>query len=260
MVTNRDPGDKFITGVYNYCDRFCERCTLTRRCRVYADEKVRVEEHKKKGEDPHDWAVVLDDVKKEFEKTIRLIREAAEKEGIDLESNPDSPTPAESDPSTHPLHKLSRQYMAHAHRFLENLRKKIETFRQDLAVCAGTTPDSVTDLKKIITDYETVLWFHTLVPAKIHRALTAQFEAAEDSTSDFESDDASADDAAGSAKVAYYGLERSISALQALYEWEKDDEILTLLVLADRMRQMLDREIPGHRSFHHPWFEAHQIP
>jgi len=259
MASNREPSASFIPGVYNYCDRFCERCTLTRRCRVYADEKVRIEEHRKRGEDPDDWSVVLDDVRKEFGKTMKLIRTATEKEGIDLESGSLSPPPAESDPSAHPLHKLSRQYMAQAHRFLENLRKKIETFGQDLTVCAGMTPDSVTDLKKIITEYETVLWFHTLVPAKIHRALLSKLEAAEDATSDFESTAGSADDAAGSAKVAYYGLERSIAALSVLYEWQKDDEIVTLLVLADRMRQMLDREIPGHRSFHHPWFEAHQI-
>ena len=27
-----------IAGIYNYCDRWCERCPLTRRCLVYATE------------------------------------------------------------------------------------------------------------------------------------------------------------------------------------------------------------------------------
>jgi hypothetical protein len=30
--------DGFILGVYNYCDRWCERCSLASRCRVYAEE------------------------------------------------------------------------------------------------------------------------------------------------------------------------------------------------------------------------------
>lgn len=30
--------DGFIVGVYNYCDRWCERCSLASRCRVYATE------------------------------------------------------------------------------------------------------------------------------------------------------------------------------------------------------------------------------
>lgn len=30
--------DRFIIGVYNYCDRWCERCALTNRCRLFADQ------------------------------------------------------------------------------------------------------------------------------------------------------------------------------------------------------------------------------
>ena len=29
-----------ISGIYNYCDRWCERCPLTSRCLVYATEKA----------------------------------------------------------------------------------------------------------------------------------------------------------------------------------------------------------------------------
>ena len=29
----------FISGIYNYCDRWCERCPFTSRCMVYATEK-----------------------------------------------------------------------------------------------------------------------------------------------------------------------------------------------------------------------------
>jgi hypothetical protein len=31
--------DGFIVGVYNYCDRWCERCPLAGRCRVFAEEQ-----------------------------------------------------------------------------------------------------------------------------------------------------------------------------------------------------------------------------
>jgi hypothetical protein len=34
-----DTQDGFIVGVYNYCDRWCERCSLTGRCRVFAEEQ-----------------------------------------------------------------------------------------------------------------------------------------------------------------------------------------------------------------------------
>src|SRR5262245_58416083 len=33
----KDPN--FISGIYNYCDRWCERCAFTSRCFLYATEK-----------------------------------------------------------------------------------------------------------------------------------------------------------------------------------------------------------------------------
>ena len=29
---------RFITGIYNYCDYWCERCHFTRQCRNYAED------------------------------------------------------------------------------------------------------------------------------------------------------------------------------------------------------------------------------
>jgi hypothetical protein len=31
--------DQFISGIYNYCDRWCERCSMTARCYVFWQEK-----------------------------------------------------------------------------------------------------------------------------------------------------------------------------------------------------------------------------
>src|SRR5436305_14251897 len=31
---------RYISGIYNYCDRWCERCPLTSRCLVFATEQV----------------------------------------------------------------------------------------------------------------------------------------------------------------------------------------------------------------------------
>ena len=30
----------FISGIYNYCDRWCERCQFTSRCFLYATEQA----------------------------------------------------------------------------------------------------------------------------------------------------------------------------------------------------------------------------
>jgi hypothetical protein len=45
--------DGFIVGIYNYCDRWCETCGLTARCRVFADRAAFLAEL-----DPHLKGVV----------------------------------------------------------------------------------------------------------------------------------------------------------------------------------------------------------
>jgi len=35
-----DDDANLITGIHNYCDRWCERCSFTARCAVYAAEQA----------------------------------------------------------------------------------------------------------------------------------------------------------------------------------------------------------------------------
>jgi hypothetical protein len=35
---------KFIPGIYNYCDRWCERCTMTARCLNFTQEQAAKED------------------------------------------------------------------------------------------------------------------------------------------------------------------------------------------------------------------------
>src|SRR5437660_6093958 len=74
---------RFIPGVYNYCDRWCERCPLSNRCLNYAMEKA---------EDDSDPAArdlsnrkFWDKLQRTFQSTIEMLREEAKARGIDLD-------------------------------------------------------------------------------------------------------------------------------------------------------------------------------
>jgi hypothetical protein len=45
------PPEPMIPGVYNYCDRWCERCVFSRRCRVFRDMRL-MERAVECGQDP----------------------------------------------------------------------------------------------------------------------------------------------------------------------------------------------------------------
>jgi hypothetical protein len=85
---NNDKGG-FISGIFNYCDRWCERCPLTARCRVFAMEYA--------GPSPRNmrddgfWEH-LQDI---FAQTAEMVRQSAQEMGISLD-DPDAEDPGPS--------------------------------------------------------------------------------------------------------------------------------------------------------------------
>ena len=77
----KDP--KFIPGIYNYCDRWCERCSFTARCLVYAQEEA------DRG-DPavHDLnnEAFWEKLKANFERTREMLEAMAKEQGFDLDA------------------------------------------------------------------------------------------------------------------------------------------------------------------------------
>src|SRR5688500_13894025 len=80
--------ERFISGVCNYCDRWCEKCRFNDRCRVYDSELAMMERHEILGEDPADPEIMMQDVSSTFEDTVELLRKMADEMGVDLEAAP----------------------------------------------------------------------------------------------------------------------------------------------------------------------------
>ena len=64
-------------------------------------------------------------------------------------------------------------------------------------------------------------------------------------------------DSDGSAKVALIGIDRSISAWTKICEYfpEREDEILTMLSMLDKLRRVGEEEFPNARKFKRPGFD-----
>ena len=246
---------KYIPRIYNYCDRWCERCSLTSKCFLYAKDQKKLEEHRRQGEDPYDWKIVMKDIEENVKETAELIQKIAQEQGIDLENLPEEEYES-PDPTGHPLYQYSHSYMHSARKFLKRLRKSIQALGIELPERIEVIPSSMEDveiLKEIVSCYEIISWYHTLISAKIYRALGSKMEKSQDK----ELAEIGIHDANGSAKVSYLGVMRSLAALQKVYHWNEDlqDDALTLLVEADQLRRMIDKEFPGHRTFKRPGFD-----
>src|SRR5262249_26051614 len=104
----------FIPGIYNYCDRWCERCPFCSRCSLYATLEASAV-----AEDPDirdlNNAKFWRNLETVFKDAHDLIRECAKEAGIDLDEIGLDEAPATHDAETqnaqrHELSVLARDY------------------------------------------------------------------------------------------------------------------------------------------------------
>src|SRR4030067_3024650 len=82
-ILNRAKDPKYISGIYNYCDRWCERCFFSSRCLNYATEKEEMGEMVNRDLNNK---VFWDNLQLIFQQTKKMISELAMEKGIDLNS------------------------------------------------------------------------------------------------------------------------------------------------------------------------------
>jgi len=188
---------------YNHCDRWCERCPvdIQKNCRLYLDEIGRKAFNIAHGRDPDD----LEILEKEMEEEAQAFEAALAKEEYhlmdddveSLEENEEVKREFEAlhnKVHTHPLWKAAWQYCSKAREFL----KSVDFPAQDFS------PETKYHL-------ETITWYHTLLSAKMNRALTGFYE------TDLEHlKDHAACDAVAQLDVCQKAVEQSLQAFKML--------------------------------------------
>ncbi|HUS93269.1 MAG TPA: hypothetical protein VM695_15535 [Phycisphaerae bacterium] len=257
---------RFIPGIYNYCDRWCERCGHTARCRVFRDtERVR-ERHERRGADAGEMDTALGDVSRSFEKARRMLRRWAKANDLDLDRLAADGAADLADrrldrkTDGHPLTAGTHELMDRCRGLLEKLRAVFDEARDD-AVGRAEMMDvagEIDGLRRVGDAAEVISWYHTMTHVKTRRALDGWFEAGMQQERDDGAGDFALSDAAGSASVARKGLVRMKTALTVVYDWDEAlrDEVLDLLVLAERLQKELESLLPGCLDF--PWPPAEE--
>ena len=218
--------DGFIVGIFNYCDRWCERCPLTSRCRLFADQ---AEIEFEQGNGPLTVPKVVRERRKLLEELNEIharIKEAVDPDGalpkghqplpFELESGALGPSP-EVLANTAALHK-----------------KRMN---------ARLSANGVVRLAA-----ETIEHFTLFVPIKLMRAFS---QAAHGDGVSHQSD------ANGCAKAALLGLERMEQAWRTLVDTRHftEKDIAPFIAEIDRMKRNIARATPNARAFIRPGFD-----
>ena len=169
------------TSPYNFCDRWCERCAHEKQihCRLYKDElerKITCIAHGKDEDDPEITKAVMEAQYKEVDEALS---EHMDKFGIDLD-NPDIDKNELDEEDAIDLEDLPRDIQKHI-RFVENnpLDNTVKNYSHKAhAFLKETFYGDKKMAREFRCDFETISWYHTLLPAKLNRALAGFHEPA----------------------------------------------------------------------------------
>jgi hypothetical protein len=271
---------RFITGIYNYCDYWCERCPFTRRCRNYGDGSAAKRLMAEEREEDHDAAN-----QSFWDNLAERLREATifgklnafapaddkpdEAEAWDT-SVWDEEIDSEADAAIeardravkhHPLTLLSRDYLMRTSQWLKEADADLKSLAKEWMAQAGASYDK-TDYEEAAREVGEMIavvgWYHTLISPKLARAVGDLAEPVHGG-GEFAHiiRESRLSDANGSGKIALIAVERSIAAWLRLRELlpRQEDAIIGLLVLLGRLQRGIRAAIPGAASFKRPGFD-----
>ena len=237
-----------VSGIYNYCDRWCERCPLTSRCLVYATEKEDDDSSQTHDLTNDAFWRKLNTV---FQETRDMIAEWAREAGVDLNKIGEDGDPAQrkrkrQQVDNHPLAQAGKKYANAASDWFRDLDQTIEVSDMSASQSDLAHAERFEDAREVIQ------WYQYQIAVKTMRALSARLD--ELGTTDFTDFSKDSD---GSAKVALIGIDRSIAAwrLVQLSLPERAASIVPLILQLERLRQRIEKAFPDARDFVRPGFD-----
>lgn len=262
----RDP--RFIPGIYNYCDRWCERCPFSNRCLNYA-----MELEEPNGDDPATRDLTNEKfwrkLEQTFHDTIEMIRADAREKDINLDDPTLRDEVREEEREERRLAAMNRPLIRAAMAYVKATDKWFEQARpafhakgvelQTIARLDMGDPDSeAAALREFV---EVIRWYQHFIYVKLSRAIGSH------SNEQLETDEelkAFPKDSDGSAKIALIGIDRSIAAwsgLRTALGPDEADDILDLLAQLAAIRRETEKLFPCAHSFVRPGFDiAHKKP
>ena len=264
MATIDDASEKngektnHIPGIYNYCDRWCERCSFTARCLNFemSEEKFGDLENVDITNE-----VFWQKLSETFAETLSMLKEMAAEKGIDLDSieldEEDGFKRRLEDPSVvHIISHMAKSYITMVDEWFDSNVYIFEDDQPELKAAAAadstqSPPDE--DTITLIDSVEVIRWYQYQMYVKLRRAL----DSARDEATDRELDDYPKD-SDGSAKVSLIGMDRSISAWGKIITYfpDAEDEILGIIAHLDRLRRRTETEFADARAFVRPGFDV----
>jgi hypothetical protein len=228
--------ERFIPGIYNYCDRWCERCPQTSRCLNFSISEEEFSDPEARDIRNEAFWNKLSGILGE---ALELLKESAKDWGIELEtlgSIDDIENIKEKDAAAenHLLCRIAKKYSELAEVWFRGR----ETLFFEIAAAAreGVSIEEAA---------EVIRWYQYFISAKVMRSVRGNIDEKEERCDEFPSD------SDGSAKIALIAIDRSIAAWAMIQHYMADggQELIDIITFLDGLRQAVEETFPNARSF-----------
>lgn len=246
----------YVPGIYNYCDKWCEKCITTSKCLNFKlDSCDEISRNNLDDKNNKFWTKMENILKN----TIELIQLLSTKKNIVLEyistNNINSKINNLKDirniVKEKYLSKLSKQYIHSVQQWFDSSENSFIQKEDELNLKLNLKfPNSnpIEETNTIIQLIEIIRYYQHFIFPKLMRALEGKIFFMKENCND------RMYDANGSAKIVLIACDRSLAAwgeiMNIFEEWE--DEILNILVLLQKMIKGIEKEFPNARNFIRP--------
>ncbi|HWX42236.1 MAG TPA: hypothetical protein VN345_13890 [Blastocatellia bacterium] len=240
---------RFISGIHNYCDRWCERCPFSARCMVYAVEQA------DEDDDPESRDInnkkFWDRLQGIFQQTAELMRRWAEENGISLdeialEAAKQERESARKAARESDLARAADAYVKRVEDWFNEHEARLSAAGQPATDLATAAEDD--DQNEVREAAAVIRWYQFLIAVKLRRGLMQIDDDEEETGFQKDSD--------GSVKVSLIGIDRSIGAWGNLERHLGEDAgIRPVLLHLERLRRNAEHSFPNARGFIRPGFD-----
>ncbi len=255
-LKNLGADPKYISGVYNYCDRWCERCPFTNRCLNYEISEEHFADPESRDMNNELFWQKLSET---FQATLELVNEMMEEQGINIDSDDIEEIKQEEEKiretvDNHQLIISAKEYGDIVKRWFETtedlfLEKEIDLNKKVELDLPKENPDK--EAAAISDAVDVITWYLHFIQVKLMRAVHGELEDRPEIIEDFPKD------SDGSAKIALIAIARSLAACGKMLNYfpDQEDELLNILVKLEQLRRNSEIVFPHARSFDRPGFD-----
>lgn len=231
--------ENFISGIHNYCDRWCERCPFTARCRVAEAEQETTDEERDITNEAF-WHRLAAN----FAAAQIMLLEKAEEFGVDLNAISEEEYASHRDREDEIVKNDALTRFAEKYR--QDAQKTLEA-KNEWLIFSALDETAQEEMLSII------YWYQFFISAKIQRGLSGILDF--DGNLDEEQLNDAQADANGSIKIALIAVTRSLMAWTALMTNENSQTISPFISLLEIIKQTAAKKFPNAKNFIRPGFD-----